>query len=151
MNLVHLLLTHTLEYVHFLDACLLHRAITMSDGDVHSLLERATMNTTYGDATGVARIVERRNKHLRCAFEHLRCGDNLHNLVEQIVDIVCRSIEVLSHPTILCRTVNNGEVELILCSVEREHKIEHHLIDLLRATVGLVHLVDNDNGLQTNL
>ena len=58
---------------------------------------------------------------------------------------------VLGHPSVLGRAINNGEVELVLGGVEREHKVEHHFVHLLRATVRLVHLVYYNYRLKSQL
>ena len=147
----HLLVTHTVKSVYLLDFGLLHLAVSMRDSNVHSLLQHATMNTSYSDTTGVRTIIQWRDEHLRCALQVLRSWDYLYYLVEKIVDIVSRSIVILCHPAILCRAIYHREVQLILCSIEREHKVEDHFIHLFRTTVRLIHLVYHHNRLQSYL
>ena len=142
---------HTLKGMQFLDLCLLQRTVTMSDGHLHTVLQLSTMYTTHGDTALIARIVERGDQHLRCTLYLLRSRNHLDNLIQQISDIVGRRLPVLTHPAILGRTINHPEVELILGSVQREHQVEHHLIDLFRTAVGLIHLIDHHNRLQTDL
>ena len=57
----------------------------------------------------------------------------------------------LAHPAVLGRAVDHGEVELLLRGVEVAHQVEHHFVDFLGAAVGLVHLVDHDDGLKAYL
>ena len=127
---------HTLKGVQFLDLCLLQRTVTMSDGHLHTILQLSTMYTTHGDTALIARIVERGDQHLRCTLYLLRSRNHLDNLIQQISDIVGRRLPVLTHPAILGRTINHREVELILGS---------------RTAVGLIHLIDHHNRLQTDL
>ena len=72
-------------------------------------------------------------------------------LVEQIFDIVGRLGPVCRHPAVLGRTVNYREVELVFCSIEVAHQVEHHLVHLFRATVRLIYLINNDDRLQSEL
>ena len=123
----------------------------MRDRYILSLLQGATMHTSHSDTSGIARIVERRDEHLWCTLDYLRSRNHLHNLVEKISDIVCRFLPVLAHPSVLCRTIYHGEVQLVLSGVEREHEVEHHLIHLLGAAVRLIHLVHHNNGFESNL
>ena len=60
-------------------------------------------------------------------------------------------IIVLAHPAVLGRTVNYREVELVFCSIEVAHQVEHHLVHLFRATVRLIYLINNDDRLQSEL
>ncbi len=77
--------------------------------------------------------------------------NNLNNLVEQIIDIVCWLLVVWAHPAILGRAIDHREVELILAGIEVAHEVKHHFIDLLRTAVGLVNLVDDHDRFQSNL
>ena len=73
------------------------------------------------------------------------------NNVEQVVDVVGRSLPVGTHPVVLGRAVYHGEVKLVLRSLEGKHQVEYHLIHLLGAAVGLVHLVDYHHRLEAYL
>jgi len=146
-----LLVTHTLEGVQLLDFCLLLRAIAVADGDVHAIANRTSVDTSHSNTSCVAGVIQRRDEHLRRTLKDAGSWNNFQNLVEQIIDIVRRSFEIWTHPAILGRTIDDGEVQLILCRIEVAHQVEDHLIDFLRAAVGLVHLVDHHDGLQTYL
>ncbi len=143
--------THALEGVYLLNLRLLERTVAVSDGALHALRDSATVHAAHGDAAGVVGVVERRDEHLRRTFKLFGLGDNLHNLVEQVVDVVRGRIVVLAHPAVLGRTVNHGEIKLLLRGVEVAHEVEHHFVHLFGAAVGLVHLVHHHDGLQTNL
>ena len=54
MNLVYLLLSHTLEHVHLLNLGLLHFAVAVGYGYVHALLYGATVNTAHSYTTCIA-------------------------------------------------------------------------------------------------
>ena len=123
----------------------------MRDTDIHAFAQRATMNTTHGDASRIARIVERGDKHLWCALNDFRCWYDLYDFVEKISDIVGGLVEVLAHPSVLSGTINDGEVKLVFGSVKREHKVEYHLIHLFRTTVRLIYLIHHDDRFESNL
>ena len=150
-HFLRLLSAHTREGVELLYLRLFHLSATMGNGDVHALLQRATMHAAHRYATCIVAVVETRDEHLRRAFEYLGSGDVLEDAVEQIGDVCCRLLPVLGHPALLCRAVDNGEVELILRCIEVAHEVEHHLIHLFGAAVGLIDFVDDDDRLQANL
>ncbi len=150
-HLVNTTVGDALEGMQLLDLRLLLRAVAVAYGDIHAILKRATMHTTHGDTTRITAVIQTRNQHLGRTLELLRSRNDLQNLIQEVVNVVSGLIIIRSHPAILGRTVDHGEVELVLSSIEVAHQIEHHLIHLLRAAVGLVNLVDDHNGLQSNL
>ena len=142
---------HAFEGMELFDLRLLEFAVAVGDGDLHTVFEGTTMNAPHGDATLIAGVVERGDEHLRRAFNLLRSRDHFDDLVEQIGDVGGRCLPVFAHPAVFGGAIDNGEVELILSGVEGEHEVEHHLVDLLGATVGFVDLVDHHDGLETYL
>ena len=142
---------HTLERVEFLDLGLLHCTVAMGNRHLHTVLQFAAMHATYGDTALITGVVETRDQHLGRAIKVFRRGNHLNDLIQQISNVVRRRLPVLTHPAVLGRTVDDGEVQLVFRRIEREHQVEHHLVDFLRATVGLVHLVHHHDGLQANL
>ena len=145
------MVTHTVKRMQLLDFRTLLSAVPVGYGDVHTCLQRATVHTSHGDTSRVGRVIQRRDKHLRRTLQLLRCGYHLHYLVQQILYIIRRRLIILCHPALLCRAIHYREVQLILRSVQGKHQVKHHLIYFLRATVRLIHLVDNHNGLQSYL
>ena len=109
---------HSVEGVYLLYLRFLRRSVTVGYGDVHSFLQRAAGDASYGDASGVGTEVEGRDEHLRRALKMFRCGYDLHYLVEQVLDVVGGFVVVFRHPAILCRTIYYGEVELVFRSIE---------------------------------
>ena len=144
-------MAHALKRMQFLDLRLLHPPVAMGDGHLHAIFQLSAMHTAHGDTALITRVVERGDEHLRRTLYLLRSGDDLHDLIEQIGDIICRCLPILTHPAVLGRAIHHGEIQLILCGIEREHQVEHHLIDLLWAAVGLVHLVHHDDRFEAYL
>ena len=81
LHLVDTLVTHAIKDVELLDPGLLHRAVAMGNGDLHAVLQGATMNATYSNTASVARIVERGDEHLRGTLNLLGSRDNLDDLI----------------------------------------------------------------------
>ena len=151
LNLVSALVTHTIKGVELLNLGLLHRTIAMGNGDLHTVLEGAAMYATHGDTACVRAIVERGDQHLRGTLELLRSRNHLYNLIKKIGNVSGGVVVVLTHPSVLGRAIDNGEVELVLGSIQREHQVEYHLVDLLRTAVGLIYLINYHDRLQANL
>ena len=144
-------MSHALKRMQLLYLCLLECSVSMRYLYAHAVLQRSSMHTPYGYTTEIAAVVERRYQQLWRSFVLLWSGNNLYYLVQQIRNIVCRCLVVFSHPSLLGTSVDNREVELVFCCIKREHKVENHLINLLRSAVGLVHLVDDDYRFQSYL
>ena len=147
----HALVSQPLERVDFLDFRFHQRAVAFGQGDVHAFADGAPVYAAHGDAARVVGVVERGDEHLRRAFQLARGGDVFDDGVEQRRDGARRRAPVLAHPVVLGRAVEHGEVELVFRGIEGEHEVEHHFVDLLRTAVGLVHLVDHHDGLQSYL
>ena len=58
LYLLGMYMSHTLKGVQLLNLSLLHGAIAVCNGNLHAILQGATVYTTYGDTTLIARIVE---------------------------------------------------------------------------------------------
>ena len=151
VHLIDATVSHAVEGVQLLDLGLLRRTVAMAECDLHAVLQYATVHAAHGNTARIARIVERGDKHLRRAFQLLWSGNHLQNLVQQIGDVARRYVIVGTHPAVLGRAIDYGEVKLVFSGIEREHQVEHHLVDLLWPAVGLVHLVHHHNGLQSDL
>ena len=149
--LVDTAMSHAVEGMELLDLGLLHRTVTMGNGYLHAVLQLTAMYTAHGDTACVGAIVQRGNQHLGRTLNLLGSRNHLQNLVQQIGDVCCGLVIVLTHPTVLGRAIDHGEVQLVFGGIQREHQVEHHLIHLFRTTVGLVHLVHHHDRLQSNL
>ena len=76
----------------------------------------------------------------------------LSDQVEQRLHaLVLRTFELLRHPALLGRAVEDREVELLVGGVERREQVEHLVDHLDRARVGAVDLVDHDDRLEPHL
>ena len=76
------------------------------------------MNTAYGNTALIAGVVQRCDQHLGRALYLLRSRNHLHNLIQQIGDVICRLLPVLTHPAVLGRTIDHREVQLILSGIQ---------------------------------
>ena len=137
--------------MQLLDFCFLLTAIAMNDGNVHAFLQRATMYTSYGYTTRIVAVVQTSDKHLGRSLQHFGSRDVFQNAIQQISNVICWLAPVLSHPALLGRTVDNGEVQLVLCCIQVTHQVEHHFIHLFGSAVRFIHLIDNHHRLQANL
>ena len=75
----------------------------------------------------------------------------LQHQVEQRRHVLFRPIGRERHPALLGRAVEDRKVELLVGRVERGEEIEHFVDHLGRPRVGLVDLVDADDGFQPDL
>ena len=137
--------------MQFLDFCLLLTAVTVNNGNVHAFFQGSTMHTSYGYTTRIVAVVQTGNKHLGRSLQYFGSRDVLQNAIQQIGNVICRVAPVFAHPALLGRTIDNGEVQLVLCGIQIAHQVKHHFIHLLGSAVRLIHLVDDHYGLQTNL
>ena len=147
-DLLDLLLAEPLEDHQLLDPGLLHRhAVALGEGDHLARFERSARDLAHGDTPRVGGVFERGDEHLRRALDDGRFGNLVDDGVQQRHDRVGRFVPLVRHPALLGRAVDGLVVELLLGGVEREHQVEDLFVDHLGAAVGLVHLVDHDDGL----
>ena len=109
------------------------------------------MHAPHSDAARIIRVVERSNQHLQRPLIRRRRRDRIDNRIEQVSNILRRLLPVLAHPVVFRRTIDYGEIKLLLRSVEIAHQVEDHLVNLLGAAIRFVHLIDDDDRLQANL
>ena len=151
LNGISLLAAHSLEGVHLLNLYLFRCAVAVGDRYVHPFGNRTAVNAAHSNAARIIGIVERGDKHLRRPFKLLGRGNDFHDFVQQIVDILCGRVVVLTHPAVFCRAIDNGEIQLVLRCAKVAHEVEDHLVHLLGAAVGFIYLVDHYNGFEANL
>ena len=142
--------SHAFKEVKLLDTLFHYRAVTLAESYLHSLAQLSAVNATYGDTPYIRRVIERCDKHLGRAFQIGRLGDILYDGIEQGLDVIGRLAPVGTHPSLFGRTVYSGEIELLFRCVETKHKVEHHVLHLIGATVGLVNFVNDNHRLQTH-
>ena len=123
----------------------------MGDRNISAIFNHPAMHAPDGNATRIIRVVERSNKHLQRPLISRRRRNCIDNCIEQISNILRRPLPVLAHPVVFRRTINYGEVQLLLRSIEIAHQVEDHLVNLFGAAVGFVHLIDDDDRLQADL
>ena len=136
--------------MHFLNLWFLETPVTLCQCHVHTFLQRTAVNTSYSDTARIGRIIEWSNQHLGSTFQLRRRRNVLNNAVQQRSDAVGRFLPVRTHPSVLCRTVHTRKVQLILCSIQAKHKVEHHLMHLFRAAVRFVHLINHHDRFQSD-
>ena len=103
------------------------------------------------DTSCVGTVVQRGDQHLGRAFLKLGFRDGVDDDIQQVRDIVGHVVRVIRHPALLRRAVDRREVQLILGGAKVEHQVEHGFLHLVGAAVGLIDLVDDDDGLQAQL
>ena len=147
LDLVDIGLAEALEDHDLLDPGLLHDIVALAQGDRHAGLQAAAGDTADGDPAHVRGILQRRHEHLRRALDDGRGGDLRQDGVQEGGDVTGGLAPVGGHPALLRGTVDGLEIELVLGGAEVEHEFENLLLHLVGAAVGLVHLVDDDDGL----
>ena len=148
---LHLLLTQAFEH-HQLGHLAFHdAAIVLHEAHVLAGLDGPATYTPHGDTALEAAVVEAGDPHLQAALFLLRRRYVLQDHVQEIAHILRRGLPIRPHPTLFAAAVHHGEIQLVLVGLQGEHEVEHLLVHLFRCAVRLIHLVDHDDGLQTEL
>ena len=145
------LLAEALEGVELLHLAGNLALIALDKDDGLASLQGAAIEASHCDTSEVAAVIQRRKHHLGVAFGDARCGDMLDNEVHQVADVLRRGLPVGAHPALFGGAVGGGEVQLVVGGAEVEHQVEDSLLRQLGVAVGLVHLVDDHDGLETQL
>ena len=56
---------------------------------------------------------------------------------------------IIPHPTLFGRTVNRRKIQLLFVGPQVKKQFENRVVDLVRAAIFLVHLVNDHDGMQT--
>ena len=147
LDLVDIGLAQALEHHDLLDLGLLHDVVALAQGDRHAGLQAAAGDAADGDTAHVRGVLQRRHEHLGRPLDDGRSGNLLQDRVQEGGDVIGGILPVGGHPALLRGTVDGLEIELVLGGAQVEHEFENLLLHLVRAAVGLVHLVDDDDGL----
>ena len=109
------------------------------------------MYAAHSNTPGIRRIIQRSNQHLRCTLQLFGGRNILQDTVQKRINVISRLLPVGTHPIILGRTVDNGEIQLVLGCIQAEHQVEHHLVHFFGTAIWLIHLIHNNDRFQTNL
>ncbi len=110
-------------------------------------LERAVEDACDGEATEIVRVVEVGDENLQVAIGGAgRGGNRLEDELEEGLEVGAGDGEVHGGSAGFAVGVDDGELENIFVGVEVDEEIIDFVQDLLRASVGAVDLVDDDDG-----
>ena len=113
--------------------------------------DRAGEDAARDDASEIGIGLEQSAEHAEAAGADLRRLDMLQHEVEERRHVLFRPVGGERHPALLGGAVKDRKVELLIGGVERGEEIEHLVDDLARPRVGLVDLVDADDGFEPDL
>ena len=147
LDLVYIGLAQALEHHDLLDLGLLDDVVALAEGHRHAGLQAAAGDATHGDTTHVRGVFQGGDEQLRGAFHNGGSGDFLQDGVQKGGDVVGGLTPILGHPALLRGAVHGLEIQLVLGGAQVEHQLEHLFLHLVGPAVGLVHLVDDDDGL----
>ncbi len=127
-------------------------AVGVDEGVAAADLQAAAAHAPHGDPAEEVIMVEGRGLELDGAGRvHGRRGDVLEDLLEQRLEVVGLLGGILRGPAVTARSVDHGELELLVAGAELDEQVEDLVQDLLRARVGAVNLVDHHERLEVVL
>ena len=136
--------------MHLGDACLFdHAAVPVQrlHGGVGG--KRARLNTPGQNPAEIGVAFQRRHQHAeRAVGVDIGAGDTVHDLVEQAGHVVAAHVRILGRPALLSGRKQDGKIKLFLVGVEHCEQVEDLVMDGGGPGVGLVDLVDDDDGLE---
>ena len=109
------------------------------------------MQSANGHPPCIIGIIQRGHQHLHRSLLCRRRGDLLQDGIQKERNILLRLIPFRAHPIVLGGTVDHWKVQLLFTGIQRKHQIEYLLIGEIWFAVGLVHFIDDDNGLESEL
>ncbi len=140
-----------LEHQHLIDPGHLRLAIrALHDGNLLAGADASVRYPTDADSADETGIVKRADLQLQ---RRIGIGvahpDMLQDRVEQGTHVRARLAQVESGITVQGRSVNNREIELFLGRAELVEQIEGLVHDPIRTRARAIHLVDHDDGLES--
>ena len=146
-DLVHIGLAEALEDHQLLDLRFLDHVHPLAQAHRHAGPERPAGDAADGDSADIRGIFEGGDQHLGRTLDYRRGRDLREDRIQQIGDVTRGLFPVRRHPALLRAAINRLEIKLFLRRTQVEHQFEDLLLDLVRAAVRLVHLVDHHDGL----
>ncbi len=146
------LLLQVLEGEHLLDIRVVTRAVVLDDEHGLTLVNGTRRKATNADTADEARMVDR--AHLqrdRVVRVDIGSGNLLQNGVEQRIHVHVAVVRLVARIAVHRARVHDGEVELLVGSLELDHQVEHLVDDLLGAAARAVDLVDDHDDAQAQL
>ncbi len=124
-------------------------AVQPGDGDFFTGVHLTVEDARDSEAPQIVAVVEVRHQNLQWSRRiSLGQRDRLHDGVEQRTQILASAFDVGRSRAYLGVGVEHGEVQLIFFSVEIDEQVVDFVEHFLRAGVGAVDLINNDDGRQ---
>src|SRR5208282_2856172 len=134
------------------DFCFVKGAVALGDGNIFARLHGSIKNASDGEAAEIVAVVEIRDQDLKRAVGvSLRSRDGVNDGFKQQTQVLARRSLMNGGGACLGIGIEDGEVELLFLGVEIDKEVVNFVENFLRAGVGTVDLVDDENRLQVRL
>ncbi len=137
--------------MNLFDLRLNETSISFCQRYIHTLFQHTSVHTSNRNTTGIRRVIQRSNKHLRSSLQLNRSRYVFNNTIKKRNNCFCRLFPVSAHPAILSRTVYSRKIKLFFSSVKAKHEVKHHFMYFVGTTIGFVYLINNNNWFQPYL
>ena len=127
----------------------MQRAIALGDSNVFAGLHGSRKNAGNGQAAEIVAVIEIRDQDLQRAVRvSLRRGNGADDGVKQRTQILARRSLMDGSGARLGVGVEDGKVELVFLGVEIDKEVVNLVQNFLRAGVGAVDLINDENRLE---
>ena len=148
MDRFHFAPAQSLEDEQLFDLAPLSRTIACEQDQGLALADGATVHTANRNPSHERGIIQGGNLHLQGP----RVGNGRRNMgqngIHQRRKVLAHGFPIVAHPTLFGGTVHGREIQLLFVGPQVEEQFKNSIVHLVRAAIFLVHLVDDDDGMQ---
>ena len=107
------------------------------------------MDTTDADTPHVIAVIQRGDLCLHGTFDLLRSGHFVNDRIHKGQNGIPAAVfQIVCCPAVSSAAVKHGEIQLFVGGVQVDEQVKDLVQHFLRAGVGAVHLIDENNGFQ---
>ena len=148
LGLVHLNALQALISIKTADFAHAH-LVLIHQGHGFTIVDGAAHHATDNNAADEIVIIQSVDQHLqRCLGINIGSRNIFQNNLEQGLQIIAFVIHAQLSDAVTGGSIDNGEFQLILISIQLDEEVQHLVHNLLHALVGTVDFIDNHDGLQ---
>ena len=118
----------------------------VADRNLLILLQRAALYPANGNTAHKLVVVNGRHQHLEGLIQiGLRGRDIVQNGIKQWLEVGAGHIGRIGRNALPGRTEQHGRVQLLVCGIQIQQKLQHLVYHLMDALIGTVNLIDDHN------
>ena len=129
----------------------LHRTVSLAEGYLLTCVKGSSLYPANCNSAHIRGVLQGGDKHLASALLNSRRRNDIYYGIQQRCYICGWLLPIQRHPALLGAAIDSSVVQLVLCGIKGEHKVEDLLVNLVGTTILLIYLIYYHNRLLAKL